>query len=69
MPPRDLKAAYRTILDDPFPPELEISFVAGAERQTLRYEKVVWTIGDEIRGLRYGENPDQPAAMYKLVNG
>ena len=69
MPAIDLKAAYRTILDDPFPPDLEISFGQGAERQILRYEKVVWTIGDEVRGLRYGENPDQPAAMYKLVNG
>ena len=69
MTPRDLKAAYRTILDDPFPPDLEISFGTGADRQTLRYEKVVWKIGDEVRGLRYGENPDQPAALYKLVNG
>ncbi|MGI6098701.1 MAG: IMP cyclohydrolase [Lentisphaerae bacterium] len=69
MPNKDLKAAYRTILDDPFPPELEISFGTGSERQTLRYEKVVWKIGDEVRGLRYGENPDQPAAMYKLING
>ncbi|NLF22575.1 MAG: IMP cyclohydrolase, partial [Lentisphaerae bacterium] len=69
MTPKDLKAAYRTILDDPFPPDLEISFGTGTDRQTLRYEKVVWKIGDEVRGLRYGENPDQPAALYKLVNG
>ena len=69
MQPKDLKAAYRTIIDDPFPADLEIRFGTGTERQTLVYEKVVWKIGDEVRGLRYGENPDQPAAMYKLING
>ncbi|MDD5704457.1 MAG: IMP cyclohydrolase [Kiritimatiellae bacterium] len=69
MPPQDLKAAYRTIVDDPFPADLEISFGRGKQRQTMVYEKVTWRIGDEQRGLRYGENPDQPAAMYKLVNG
>ena len=69
MSTRDLKTAYRTILDDPFPADLEICFGRGDERQTLVYEKVVWKIGDDVRGLRYGENPDQPAAMYKLING
>ena len=69
MQPKDLKAAYRTIIDDPFPADLEIRFGTGTERQTLVYEKVVRKIGDEVRGLRYGENPDQPAAMYKLING
>lgn len=65
----DLKAAYRTILDESFPPQLEISFVNGAKRQTLVYDKVTWTIDGERRGLRYGENPGQEAALYKLVNG
>ena len=69
MPPADLKAAYRTILDESFPPQLEIGFVNGAKRQTLVYEKVTWTIDGESKGLRYGENPGQEAAMYKLVNG
>ncbi len=69
MPQPDLKAAYRTIVDDPFPAHLEISFGRGEERMTLVYEKVTWRIGAEVRGLRYGENPDQPAAMYRLVNG
>ena len=65
----DLKAAYRTIMDDHFTPRLEISFVDGAKRQTLVYEKVTWVIDHEEKGLRYGENPGQEAAMYKLVNG
>ena len=43
--------------------------------QVLLYQKKVWNIFDADekcdveRGLRYGENPDQPSAMYELVNG
>ncbi len=65
----DLKKMYRTIVDDHFPPRMEISFVDEKERQTLFYEKVLWTIDGENKGLRYGENPGQEAALYKLVNG
>lgn len=65
----DLKTAYKTIMDDHFTPHLEISFIDGERRQTLCYEKVTWVIGDEEKGLRYGENPGQEAALYKLVNG
>ena len=65
----DLKAAYRTILSDHFSPRMEISFIDGEQRQTLCYEKVEWTIDGESKGLRYGENPGQEAALYKLVNG
>ena len=32
---QDLKAAYKTIMDDHFPPRMEISFVDGEHRQTL----------------------------------
>ncbi|AEJ61292.1 AICARFT/IMPCHase bienzyme formylation region [Spirochaeta thermophila DSM 6578] len=66
---RELKRMYRTIQEDPFPPRIELAFVNEGERYTLIYEKVSWTIEGEDRGLRYGENPDQPAAMYRLVNG
>jgi len=65
----DLKVAYRTIMDDHFTPQMEISFIDGDSRQTLAYEKVSWVIDNENKGLRYGENPGQEAAMYKLVNG
>jgi phosphoribosylaminoimidazolecarboxamide formyltransferase/IMP cyclohydrolase len=65
----DLKKIYRTIVDDHFPARMEISFVEGKERQTLFYEKVLWSIDGENKGLRYGENPGQEAALYKLVNG
>jgi phosphoribosylaminoimidazolecarboxamide formyltransferase/IMP cyclohydrolase len=65
----DLKKMYRTILDDQFPPQMEISFSEGDQRQTLIYEKVLWTIDNVQKGLRYGENPGQEAALYKMVNG
>ena len=68
--PEDLKKMYRTILEDPFPPKMEISFIdETGNRQTLFYEKVSWEIAGEKKGLRYGENPGQPAALYKLING
>ena len=56
-------------MDDHFPPKMEISFVDDVKRQTLFYEKVVWVVDDVQKGLRYGENPGQEAALYKLVNG
>ena len=65
----DLKAAYKTIMDDHFTPQMEITFIDGVKRQTLSYEKVTWVIDGEEKGLRYGENPGQEAALYKLVNG
>ena len=65
----DLKKMYRTIMDDHFPPKMEISFVDENNRQTLFYEKVTWTIDDVQKGLRYGENPGQEAALYRMVNG
>ncbi len=65
----DLKKMYRTIVDDHFPSQMEVSFIEGTKRQTLFYEKVLWAIDDVQKGLRYGENPGQEAALYKMVNG
>ncbi|MDJ0781673.1 MAG: IMP cyclohydrolase [Desulfosarcinaceae bacterium] len=65
----DLKQMYRTILGDHFPPRMEISFIDDSNRQTLIYEKVGWEIDGEVKGLRYGENPGQEAALYRLTNG
>jgi phosphoribosylaminoimidazolecarboxamide formyltransferase/IMP cyclohydrolase len=67
----DLKKMYKTIMDDNFPDEMSIKF----GNQTLVYKKRAWRIPDEKtgelieKGLRYGENPDQQAALYELVNG
>ncbi len=65
----DLKKMYRTVMDDHFPPEMTISF----GDQKLVYRKRAWKIdenGETIeKGLRYGENPGQEAALYDLVSG
>jgi phosphoribosylaminoimidazolecarboxamide formyltransferase/IMP cyclohydrolase len=66
---QDLKRAYHTVMDDHFPERMEISFVFGERRSTLVYEKVSWVIDGVRKGLRYGENPGQEAALYRLVNG
>jgi phosphoribosylaminoimidazolecarboxamide formyltransferase/IMP cyclohydrolase len=65
----DLKSAYRRIMDEHFPDRMEISFVGDTGRQTLYYEKATWVVDGEEKGLRYGENPGQEAALYRLVNG
>jgi phosphoribosylaminoimidazolecarboxamide formyltransferase/IMP cyclohydrolase len=65
----DLKKMYSTIVEDSFPAKMEVSFVDKEKRQTLFYEKVTWVIDGVQKGLRYGENPGQEAALFKLVNG
>jgi len=69
MAPIDLKKAYKTINTDSFPHKMEITLYDEHGRQTLHYEKALWNIEGEERGLRYGENPEQEAAMYRLING
>ncbi len=67
----DMKEMYKKIIGDHFPEEIKISYGG----QELTYKKRTWTIKNqatgemEERGLRYGENPDQEAALYQLVNG
>jgi phosphoribosylaminoimidazolecarboxamide formyltransferase/IMP cyclohydrolase len=67
----DLKTMYRTVMDDHFPSQMTISF----GDQVLVYKKRAWKIPEEKsgeiieKGLRYGENPGQEAAIYELVNG
>jgi phosphoribosylaminoimidazolecarboxamide formyltransferase/IMP cyclohydrolase len=69
--PEDLKRMYRTVMDDHFPPNITIQF----GDQKLEYKKRTWKISDEKKGeliekgLRYGENPGQEAALYELING
>ncbi|MFA4919493.1 MAG: hypothetical protein WC581_09600 [Thermodesulfovibrionales bacterium] len=67
----DIKKMYRTIMADHFPGEMIIKF----GDQTLIYKKRTWKIPDDKtgelieKGLRYGENPEQEAALYEMVNG
>ena len=67
----ELKEMYRTVMDDHFPETMTIAF----GEQILTYRKRAWKIPDEQsgelieKGLRYGENPGQEAALYELVDG
>lgn len=67
----DLKKMYRTVMEDHFPNSMEISF----DNQKLVFRKRAWKFPDSKtdelieKGLRYGENPGQEAALYELVGG
>ncbi len=65
----DTKKMYKTIMDDHFPDSMTITF----GDQTLRYKKRAWKIDENgtliEKGLRYGENPGQEAALYELIAG
>ncbi len=67
----EIKEMYKKVVKDKFPETIRID-MGG---QVLQYRKKVWNIYDadekaEVeRGIRYGENPDQPAALYELING
>jgi phosphoribosylaminoimidazolecarboxamide formyltransferase/IMP cyclohydrolase len=66
----DLKKMYRTVMEDHFPDSLRMTF----GDQELAYRKRAWKFPDakgELieKGLRYGENPGQEAALYELVGG
>ncbi|SKA79612.1 IMP cyclohydrolase [Desulfobaculum bizertense] len=61
----DLKKMYRTLTHDPFPNEMTLTL--GDQKLTFR--KRTWEIEGEEKGLRYGENPDQPAALFELADG
>ncbi len=70
MSEKKLSSMYSRIIKDLFPENMEMSFYNNADdKQTLHYKKATWTIDGDEKGLRYGENPDQEAALYKLTNG
>ncbi|MCQ2444229.1 MAG: IMP cyclohydrolase, partial [Mailhella sp.] len=60
-----LKDMYKTIVADGFPETMTITLGDSV----LKYRKRTWEMAGEVRGLRYGENPDQPAAVYEFVEG
>lgn len=61
----NLKDMYKTMQKEAFPDSMTITL--GDE--VLTYRKRTWLLDGEEKGLRYGENPDQPAALYELVDG
>ena len=67
----EIKEMYKKVVKDKFPDSIKID-MGG---QVLEFRKKTWNIydadekADVERGIRYGENPDQPAALYELVTG
>lgn len=61
----NLKKMYHTMHTDPFPETLTLTL----GQQTISYRKKTWDIDGTQMGLRYGENPDQPAALYAIASG
>lgn len=70
MGTKKLAAMYSDFAWDGFPPSMEITFRdAAGKASSLFFTKAAWTVDGETRGLRYGENPDQSAALYRPVGG
>jgi len=61
MSKQEIRRIYRTALKEDFPQTLRLE-LGG---KMFEYSKVRWTIGGENRGLRYGTNPHQKAALYR----
>lgn len=74
---------YQTVIDDHFPRYFisgftdkltDFDILKATQAQCCLYEKVTWTLPDDQgkpveKGLRYGENPGQEAALYRPING
>lgn len=75
---------YQTISGDHFPEYYfagftstpgDVELLKATQAQVILYEKVTWCVADPKtgqgveRGLRYGDNPGQEAALYRPVNG
>jgi phosphoribosylaminoimidazolecarboxamide formyltransferase/IMP cyclohydrolase len=60
---------YRQVVPEEFPDTLELRLGEGSDAVSLTYRKVRWEVAGEQKGLRYGENPHQQAALYRLQGG
>ncbi len=61
MSQQEIRKIYRTAREEEFPPSLTITL----GDRVYEYSKVQWTIEGKPRGLRYGTNPHQKAALYR----
>jgi phosphoribosylaminoimidazolecarboxamide formyltransferase / IMP cyclohydrolase len=57
---QEIRKIYRTARPEDFPDSVKL--VIGDT--TIEYSKVQWKIDGSMRGLRYGTNPHQKAALY-----
>src|SRR3989440_8309475 len=61
MSGQEIRRIYRTARDENLP--LSLKLMIGD--QVFEYSKVQWRVEGRMRGLRYGTNPHQKAALYR----
>ena len=61
MSRQEIRRIYRTARDEDLPVSLKL--VIGD--RVFEYSKVQWRVEGRMRGLRYGTNPHQKAALYR----
>lgn len=61
MSRQEIRKIYRTAQKEEFPRSLKLVM----DGRTVEYSKVQWHVEGQDRGLRYGTNPHQKAALYK----
>ncbi len=61
MSGQEIRKIYRTAREEEFPAQLTITL----DGRVYEYSKAQWVIDGKTRGLRYGSNPHQKAALYK----
>jgi phosphoribosylaminoimidazolecarboxamide formyltransferase / IMP cyclohydrolase len=58
---QEIRRIYRTAQKEDYPESLKLVL----DGKTVEYSKVQWKIEGQNRGLRYGTNPHQKAALYR----
>src|SRR5437667_12826788 len=61
MSGQEIRRIYRTARDEDLP--LSLKLMIGD--MVFEYSKVQWKVEGRMRGLRYGTNPHQKAALYR----
>lgn len=61
MSKQEIRKIYRTAQKEDYPESLRL--VLGG--RVIEYSKVRWKVNGQDRGLRYGTNPHQKAALYR----
>jgi phosphoribosylaminoimidazolecarboxamide formyltransferase/IMP cyclohydrolase len=61
MSGQEVRRIYRTARDEDLPLSLKLTI----GDKVFEYSKVQWRVEGRVRGLRYGTNPHQKAALYR----
>jgi phosphoribosylaminoimidazolecarboxamide formyltransferase/IMP cyclohydrolase len=61
MSGQEIRRIYRTARDEDLPLSLKLTI----GDRVFEYSKVQWKVDGRMRGLRYGTNPHQKAALYR----